>query len=159
MFTTLAICQGVAMPVGSWLADRVSGAKKAQIVPAGLISCAAFASTAMATTQNHFLAAMAIQGICGAFMQPAVGAFTAEVTPSHVRGQAMSLQRQAASVLSLVGPISIGLLADATSCQNAIFLTSALMASCNAYYAFRARHPATRSIDTTDAGTKSPKAT
>jgi len=139
MFTTLALCQGIGMPVGSWIADRVSGSKKVQIIPAGLISCAAFASTAAATTQTHFLAAMAIQGLCGAFMQPAVGAFTAEVTPANVRGQAMSLQRQAGSVLSLIGPISIGLLADATSCQTAIVLTSALMASCNGIYAWKAR--------------------
>ena len=44
-----------------------------------------------------------------AAIMPATGAFTAEVTPAALRGQAGSLQRQAADVLSLTAPISLGL--------------------------------------------------
>lgn len=138
MFTALALSQGIGMPIGSWLADKAKGAKKALIVPAGLISSFAFSLSAVATTQTHFLAIMAVQGMCGAVMQPSVGAFTAEITPSHLRGQAMSLQRQAASILALVTPISMGLLVDATSCEMTIGVASMLTASCSAVYAYRA---------------------
>lgn len=139
MFTAMALCQGLGMPLGAWLADRAPGARKSLIIPAGLVSCGAFGMMAAATVQSHFVVAMAIQGFCGAFSQPAVGAFTAEVTPPDKRGQAMSLQRQASSGLALAGPISIGLLADATSCQTAILVSSALMACCTGMYAWRAK--------------------
>ena len=134
MFTALALSQGLALPLGAWLADKTSGAKKMLVVPAGLISCAAFSSIAFATTPTHLFAAMAAQGVCSAFVQPAVGAFTAEVTPADKRGQAMSLQRQAGDVLALAGPISIGALADLTSTPTALLTGGGLMALCHVAY-------------------------
>ena len=50
-----------------------------------------------------------MQQVMSAAIMPATGAFTAEVTPAALRGQAGSLQRQAADVLSLTAPISLGL--------------------------------------------------
>mmetsp|Transcript_10172 Transcript_10172/g.25003 ORF Transcript_10172/g.25003 Transcript_10172/m.25003 type:complete len:439 (+) Transcript_10172:188-1504(+) len=138
LFTALALSQGVGMPIGSWLADRTSGAKKWMIVPGGLISSASFATLAFATSQEQLLAAMALQGFCGGFYRPAIGAFTAEVTPPNMRGQAMSLQRQAGSTLSLMGPITMGLIADMTSCPTAICIGSAMMMVCHASYAILA---------------------
>jgi MFS family permease len=134
MFTTLALSQALAMPLGSWLADRTGGAKKQLVVPAGLVSAGGFAALAFASTQEHVLLAMALQGLAGGFVQPAVGAFKAEVTPPDKRGQANSLQRQASAILSLVGPIGMGLLADVTSCPTAIMISSGLMAGCQAAY-------------------------
>lgn len=67
LFTALAISQGLGMPVGSWLADRTSGAKKWMIVPGGIISSASFATLAFATSLEQLLAAMAMQGFCGGY--------------------------------------------------------------------------------------------
>jgi len=140
-FTALSLSQGIGMPLGSWLADRTSGAKKWMIVPGGLLSSLSFASMAFATSTTELLAAMALQGFCGGFYRPAIGAFTAEVTPPEKRGQAMSLQRQAGSSLSLLGPVTMGFIADATNCSTAILFGAALMGSCHLSYAFLAREP------------------
>ena len=135
MFTALALSQGLGLPLGTWLADKTTGAKKALIVPAGLLSCAAFSSIAWATTPAMLYAAMATQGLCSAFVQPAIGAFTAEVTPQQLRGQALGLQRQSADTLALLGPISIGLLADLTTTPTALLTGGCLMAGCHLIYA------------------------
>jgi MFS family permease len=97
-----------------------------------------FAAVSQATCLEHFCAAMAVQGLCAGFTMPAQGAFAAEITPQDKRGQAMSLQRQAGSVTSLLGPVSFGLLADTTSCTAAVGVTAALMGSCNVMYALKA---------------------
>eukprot|EP00466_Bigelowiella_natans_P012041 jgi/Bigna1/34837/e_gw1.7.198.1 len=134
LFTALAVSQGIGMPLGSWLADRTAGAKKWMVVPGGLVSSVFFASLAFATSLEQFIAAMAIQGFCGGFYRPAIGAFTAEITSQQIRGQALSLQRQAGSTLSLIGPVSMGLMADATSCASAILVGSVLMMGCHVSY-------------------------
>lgn len=139
MFTALALSQGLSMPVGAYLADKVGGARLPIVVPAGLLSCAAFASVGVATSLDQFLAAMAVQGFCAGFTLPAQGAFRAESTPQALRGQAMSLERQAGSVISLVGPIGLGLLADLAGSQTSIFLTASLMAGCHLVYILRAK--------------------
>eukprot|EP00468_Gymnochlora_sp_CCMP2014_P013464 CAMPEP_0167765852 /NCGR_PEP_ID=MMETSP0110_2-20121227/14959_1 /TAXON_ID=629695 /ORGANISM="Gymnochlora sp., Strain CCMP2014" /LENGTH=460 /DNA_ID=CAMNT_0007653695 /DNA_START=87 /DNA_END=1469 /DNA_ORIENTATION=- len=134
MFTALALSQGVGMPFGSWLADRIKGPKKSVVVPAGLISTFSFASLAFATSQVHLLAAMGVMGFCAGFKHPAVGAVTAEVTTPSERGQAMSLQRQAGSMLSLIGPISMGVISDLTNSPTAILTGATLMGICNLAY-------------------------
>ena len=142
MFSTLALSQGLGMPLGAWMADSKSfgsGDKKMLVLPPGFVSAASFGCISMATSLEHFLAAMAFQGLAAAFTQPAVGAFTAEVTPAEKRGQAMSLQRQASSMVGLLGPVSFGMIADTVGCPAAIMLSSGLMAGCNAVYMMRAR--------------------
>lgn len=141
MFTALAFSQGMSMTVGSYLADKCSGARKQLVIPAGLTSCVAFGSLALASSIDHFYIAMALQGFCAGFNLPAQGAFRAEVTPQHLRGQAMSLERQAGSMIGLVGPVSMGLLADFTSCPTAILFTSSLMVCCHLAYLLRAVSP------------------
>ena len=141
MFTAMALSQGLGMPVGAYLADKVQGAKTALVLPAGLLSCAAFASLAYATELPHFLGAMACQGLAAAFVQPAVGAYTAEITPADKRGQAMSLQRQAQSVIGLIAPVSFGALADFSSCPTAVLLSAGLMGMCHLPYALLPHRP------------------
>ena len=68
-------------------------------------------------------------GLASALVNPAQGAFTAVVTPMEKRGQAEGIRRQSADVVSLAGPVGLGLLADLTSCPAAIGLTSLMMAT------------------------------
>ena len=140
MFTVLALCQGLGTPVGAMIADRVKGTKKNIIVPAYLLSTLAFAATAFSTEQSHFLISMAVQGCFNALAQPSIGAFTAEITPSRIRGQTLSMQRQASSLIALCGPISLGLLVDTTSCQSVILGTSISMAALSGVYGWRAQY-------------------
>lgn len=138
MFTALAASQGIATPLGSYLADKVTGAKFPLVLPAGLISCVSFASLSMASSLEHFLVAMAVQGVCAGFTVPSMGAFRIEVTPQEKRGQALSLERQLGSAIGLLGPISLGLLSDCAGAPAAILLTSSLMTLCHAVYLLRA---------------------
>merc|ERR1711871_852372 len=39
MFSALALAQGLAIPCGSYMADKASGAKLGVVIPAGLASC------------------------------------------------------------------------------------------------------------------------
>ncbi len=77
---------------------------------------------------------MAAHGLGEGLLRPSIGAFTAEITPSEIRGLANSLQRQATSVLALVGPVSFGVFADLTSCPTAILLGSGLMMATHVAY-------------------------
>ena len=74
-------------------------------------------------------------GLASALVNPAQGAFTAVVTPMEKRGQAEGIRRQSADVVSLAGPVGLGLLADLTSCPAAIGLTSLMMATTCALHA------------------------
>merc|ERR1712187_1100485 len=127
------------MPFGAYFADKITGARTTIVLPAGLLSSVSFAATGLASDLNHFLAAMAVQGFCAGFTVPAQGAFRAEVTPQEKRGQAMSLERQAGSIVSLIGPVTWGVLADLTSCQSAIWLASGMQAVCIVAYFVRVR--------------------
>ena len=101
--------RGSRCPLGSWLVDKTPpGPRKAILLPAGLVQCAAFGSLALATSVEHFYASMALQGFCSGFIQPAISSFTAEVTEQRMRGQAMSLQREAGDFMFLAGPIALG---------------------------------------------------
>eukprot|EP00658_Telonema_sp_P-2_P023528 TRINITY_DN19436_c0_g2_i1.p1 TRINITY_DN19436_c0_g2~~TRINITY_DN19436_c0_g2_i1.p1 ORF type:complete len:464 (-),score=91.84 TRINITY_DN19436_c0_g2_i1:312-1703(-) len=144
MYTVLALSHGLTMPLGSYLADKTDtdGPKKGLVVPAGFASAGAFASMAFASSIEHYYMAMAVQGISAGFLQPAVGAFTAHITPTDKRGQAMSFQRQAGDGIALVGPVGLGLLADVTTCPLAILFTSGLMGGCNLAYLLKAHKKA-----------------
>mmetsp|Transcript_2204 Transcript_2204/g.3755 ORF Transcript_2204/g.3755 Transcript_2204/m.3755 type:complete len:542 (-) Transcript_2204:116-1741(-) len=142
MYAFLAASQGVSTPIGSYAADKYfSGSRLALVLPAGLLSCASFAGLAFSTDLEHYLMAMALQGFCAGFTVSAQGAFRAEVTPQAVRGQALSLERFAGSIIGLIAPVGLGFLADMTSCPSVILLTSGLMAACHAVYFARAGKP------------------
>jgi len=74
MFTALALSQGLGMPIGAWLADKSTGARKGLVIPAGLLSAASLGMMAMATEDTHFIAAMACQGAAWAFVRMAPSA-------------------------------------------------------------------------------------
>ncbi len=141
MFTLMALGQGLATPFGSTVADRMTSgtARTGLVVPAMLGAQAAFGSLAFLTDPNGVYLAVAVMGGCSGMAASAVGAFSAEVTPMDKRGQALSLQRQAGSSLTLVSPIALGLLADVTSRPVAIVATSSLMAACTLGYWLLAR--------------------
>ena len=138
MFTALALSQGIGMPCGSWLVDNTSpGPRKKIILPAALLQCAAFGSLAFASSVDHFYAAMAVQGFASGFIQPAISTFTAELTEQKNRGQALSLQRQAGDAIFLLGPLGFGYLADVTSFDFTILVTSGLLLLGNGTYLLR----------------------
>ena len=128
------------MPLGSWLVDKTPpGPRKAILLPAGMVQCAAFGSLALATSVEHFYASMALQGFCSGFIQPAISSFTAEVTEQRMRGQAMSLQARSGRFYVLAGPIALGALADATSYNTTIMFTSFLLLLGNSAFLLRSK--------------------
>ena len=154
LFSAIAATQLVGMPLGSFLADRYP--KKSLIVPAGVVSCVAFTGIGLAPTYSALLGCLAVQGVMSAAIQPATGAFTAEVTPKSLRGQAGSLQRQAADVLSLTAPVSLGLLCDATSAPFAMGVVASMMGCSYAFFGFVANEGTISNKDQGDSSEKTP---
>ena len=72
-------------------------------------------------------------GISSAVVQPATGAFTAEVTPQDKRGQAEGIRRQASDIVSLSAPIGLGMFADLLSAPGAIGFSAIAMAGTCAF--------------------------
>ena len=130
-FSVMAATMVLGMPLGAFLTDRFSNNKQNIIVPAGLLSCGAFAGAAYASSWPMLYACLFAQGVSGpqivgslhaisndgmspqlirdthkltvawlpagissAVVQPATGAFTAEVRATrqalsvwgHIRG-------------------------------------------------------------------------
>jgi len=140
MFTIMALCQGIGMPIGSYMADKVQGPRKWIVGPGSLLSAGCFGMLALAATPMDFYMIMGAQGFFNSFAKASVGAFTAESTKSERRGQALSLHRSAADAIALVGPISFGLIADVSGSSPAtIIFTSALMGSVSLVYLVKAR--------------------
>jgi hypothetical protein len=66
-------------------------------------------------------------------------AMTVDLAPDSQKGSILSLTRQAGDVAFLVGPLGLGMLAEATSYSTAIGLTAAVMAASNAAFAVFAK--------------------
>ena len=137
LFSLMGISYVVGMPVGGWLANRVG--RKALIVPGLLLSNVAFGGLAFVGDRESFMAFLCCSHLLGAAAQPAVGAFTAEVLPAHVRGQAMSVARMCSDSLGMVAPIALGVIADYTDCATAILVAANMTGACTAVFALRAQ--------------------
>ena len=72
-------------------------------------------------------------------MGPGLSAYTADISGTEHRGPAMSVARQAGDMAFLVAPISLGTLAEFTSCDVALQTTAIGIAAANAAFLFRAQ--------------------
>ena len=64
-FSVMATTMVLGMPLGAFLTDRFSKNKQNIIVPAGLVSCAAFAGAAYASSWSMLYACLFAQGMSG----------------------------------------------------------------------------------------------
>lgn len=67
-FSVMAATMVLGMPLGAFLTDRFSSNKQNIIVPAGLLSCTAFAGAAYASSWTMLYACLFAQGVLGALV-------------------------------------------------------------------------------------------
>ena len=75
-------------------------------------------------------------------MAPALTAYTADISGTENRGQAMALARQASDVAFLVAPVGLGALAELTSCNTALQITALAIVGAGGFFRSRARESA-----------------
>ena len=140
LFATGAIVGFVAAPLGGYLADKIG--RKNTVVPAGvLISIGAIMTTMTSpetATVSTMLPAILVWGVGNSMVNPGLSAFAADIAKDvNTRSQALSLSRMAADSAFLFCPISLGMLAQYSSCSTALFTTAGLIGGANMVFALR----------------------
>ena len=102
----------VAYPAG-WLSDRFG--RKSVIVPSTLLNGASMAMFCFAPNYGWFIAASVIWNIAVSVSSSAPAAYVVDAAPPGMNAAAMSTYRMTADAGYVVGPIGLGLLADATT--------------------------------------------
>ena len=129
----------IGAPIGGFLADKIGRIRT--IVPsAGLISAGTLSLTLPGVQSfETMMAAVVLWSLGNSLMGPGLNAFTADISGIEKRGQALALARQASDVAFLMTPISLGALAELTSCSTALQATALGIAAANGFFCVRAR--------------------
>lgn len=114
----------VTYPAGM-MVDRFG--RKAVIVPATLLTGTAMGMFSFATDYPFFVAACALWGVAGAAGGSGPAAYAADCAPAGMNAGAMSAFRGISDIGYVVGPIALGLLADAASGETAMLLCGLLL--------------------------------
>lgn len=122
MFAMVWAVQAIGTPLGGWLADRFG--KKQVIVPSFGAAAVCMALLSVADTAGAFVAALASYCFLSSLTMPALSAFSIGISRKEIRGASLSLHRQATDIVWLIGPVSLGLLADYTSTGVAVGTTA-----------------------------------
>jgi MFS family permease len=128
VFAVVSAVYMLSMPIGSALADWSSD-KRRLAVGGMLVSQLAYGALAGAHSYDAFVLVLVASSFGSGLAGPAVGALMAEITPSAIRGQALSVHRTAADLFGLVSPIALGLIADVYSCPLALLASAGSMSA------------------------------
>lgn len=115
---------GLAYPSGV-LVDRFG--RKAVIVPSTLLSGLSFVLFLLAPSYPWFLAGCLGWSVAVGISGAAPGAYAADMAPPGMNAAAMSTYRMLADVGYVVGPLILGLVADALGVDTALAGTAALL--------------------------------
>ncbi len=121
-----------AYPAGS-LADRYG--RKPIIVPATLLTGISFMAYWLAPSFAWFIAASVVWGVAAAISGAAPSAYAADSAPPGTNATAMASYRMLSDVGYVVGPISLGLLADAAGAAVTLSVSAALVVLVGALFA------------------------
>jgi nitrate/nitrite transporter NarK len=140
LFASGAVIGFVGAPLGGYLADKIG--RKNTVVPAGIFISIGALMTTMTTpetaTISTMLPAILVWGVGNSMVNPGLSAFAADIAQDvKTRSQALSLSRMAADSAFLVCPISLGMLAQYSSCATALFTTAGLIGAANVVFALR----------------------
>jgi Na+/melibiose symporter-like transporter len=96
------------------------------------------ATSSEAASISTMLPAIIVWGIGNSMVTPGLSAFAADIAKDvGTRSQTLSLSRMAADSAFLCCPISLGLLAQVSSCSTALYTTAGLIFGANMIFAFR----------------------
>ncbi len=112
--------------------------RKVVIVPATLITGAAMLSFLFAPSYAWFLLACVVWGVAAATGGTAPAAYAADSAPAGMNAAAMSTFRMIGDFGYVVGPIVLGLVADLSGVEAALWLTAAVSLSAGLLFKFYA---------------------
>ncbi len=107
--TAASVCNIAFVGLAGSLADRLG--RKAAIVPGCVVGAAAFWGFALAGDYLSFVASAILWGVSGAFLA-ASSAYAADLAPPGAVGLTMGVYRTLADLGYVVGPITLGYLAE-----------------------------------------------
>jgi MFS family permease len=137
LFTAMALINLIGLGPAATLSDRVG--RKAAITPSGVVTAASLALIAWTGDSAVFLGAALLLAVGTSIMGPAPAAFAADVTPREVRGLAMGLYRSAGDLGFVIGPVSLGAIADATTLGGALAANAVIVLVVTLFFAIVAR--------------------
>ncbi len=138
---------GIAMGVGSVLGVMVSYpagvlvdliGRKSVIVPATIASGFSFVLYGLAPDYTWFILACAFWGVASSASGSAPAAYAADVAPPEYSATAMSVYRTLADSGYVLGPILLGVIADAFGMTIALMVASSMLIAVALLFAFRA---------------------
>lgn len=125
MASFVALAQVPLLALAGVLADRFG--RKVVIVPSSILTGAAIVGYGLAPSVPWFLAAAALFALGMGIGGTAPAAFLADISPSHLRGMSIGLYRTVGDVAGFIGPLALGLVADAATPGIAVVVNGALV--------------------------------
>ncbi|GMU40963.1 MAG: MFS transporter [Chloroflexota bacterium] len=132
LFTVMSVVNLVLIPPAAMIADRFG--RKAAIVPSGLTVALGLAIMAVSSGLGVFVAGAMVLALGTSIAGPAPAAYAADIAPPHLRGLAMGLYRSSGDIGFLIGPIILGMVADASTYGWALWLNAALIAAASLFF-------------------------
>jgi MFS transporter, DHA1 family, multidrug resistance protein len=123
-FALASILGLVASYPAGVLTDRYG--RKRIIVPSTMVSAAAIAVFAMVPSISGFYAACLLWGIATSISGAAPAAYAADIAPAGMNATAMSSFRMFADLGYVLGPLTLGFLADARGSEFSLWFCAAL---------------------------------
>jgi MFS family permease len=118
------------------LVDRFG--RKSVIVPATLLTGIGILGYGVATTFAGFMICSLVWSAASGVSGAAPAAYAADVAPADMMAPTMGLYRALADAGYVIGPLTLGIVADSASPNAALGVTSALLISSALLFAFRA---------------------
>jgi MFS family permease len=137
VFTAMSLVNLAGIAPAAHVADRFG--RKRAIVPSAAGVCVALLMMAGAQSHAIFLASAGLLAVATSIVGPAPAAYAADIAPPAMRGIAMGLYRTAGDIGFLLGPVLLGVCADATSISLALTLNAVIVALSGAFFAVAAR--------------------
>lgn len=119
-----------------WMVDRFG--RKAVIVPTTMMSGGAMLLFIAAADFSSFVLACAAWAAATGIAGAAPGAYAADVAPRGMNASAMSLYRALSDIGYVIGPLTMGLIADVWGSDSALQATSGLIIAVGVLFALRA---------------------
>lgn len=132
LFTVMSVVNLVLIPPAAMIADRFG--RKAAIVPSGLTVAVGLAIMAVSPNLATFVGGAMVLALGTSIAGPAPAAYAADIAPPHLRGLAMGLYRSSGDIGFLIGPIILGLVADASDYGWALWLNVVLIAAASLFF-------------------------